>query len=146
MREIRRFVSPLRGPTVTAVAAALLAVGCRQSGPRVEILSPTNGAVVGPNVKVTLRAVGPRVVPANGMRAAGEGHHHVFVDMDPTPRDSIIPGATRRLYHVGTGADTVWLTGLAPGAHRLITVFAYGDHLPIKEVAADTVRIVVRVR
>lgn len=145
--QSRSIVVSWGGARMAAAAAlAVLAAGCRPAGPRVEIVSPRNGAIVGSSVLVTLRASpGLRVVPADGQRRAGEGHHHIFVDMDPPPRDSII-GTGRRIYHVGSGADTVTLTGLAPGSHRLIAVFAYGDHLPLAEVATDTVRIVVRLQ
>jgi hypothetical protein len=128
------------------MAAALFAAGCKPAGPRVQIVSPTRGAVVSGNVMVALRASsGVRVVPADGSRKAGEGHFHVLVDMGPPGGDSVI-GTGRGIYHLGTGTDrvNVSLAGLAPGTHYLVGVLAYGDHLPLKEVAADTVRIVVR--
>lgn len=113
-------------------------------GPRAIIVSPADGDTVGPEVRVTLRAEGVHVVPADGMRVLGQGHHHLFVDTDPTPAGLPIPAGVPGIVHIGTG-DSAWtLSGLAPGAHRLIAVLAYGDHVPMTGVAPDTVRIVVR--
>jgi hypothetical protein len=69
----------------------------------------------------------------------------VLVDRGIPGGDSVIPTG-QGIYHLGTGTDRVNipLAGMAPGTHFLIGVLAYGDHLPLKEVAADTVRIVVR--
>lgn len=106
------------------------------------ILSPADGDTVGTEVLVTLGVTGARAVPADGMRREGEGHHHLFVDADLTPPDSIIP-KTEGIHHIGSGADTLRLVGLAPGTHRLITRFAYGDHVPMAGVATDTIWILV---
>jgi len=144
MDSVSRTSSRYRAQVLAVVA--LLGAGCKPAGPRVQIVSPARGAVVSGSVLVALRASpGLRVVPADGLRKAGEGHFHVLVDVGPPGGDSVIrtgPG----IYHLGKGTDTITvsLAGLAPGTHHLIAVFAYGDHLPLKEVAADTARIVVR--
>lgn len=107
------------------------------------IVSPADGDSVSADILFRLSVAGARAVPADGMRREGEGHHHVFVDADLTPTDSIIP-KTDGVYHIGSGADTLRLQGLTPGPHRIITRFAYGDHIPMTSMATDTVWIVVR--
>jgi hypothetical protein len=134
---LRRLALLLVVPAVVACErAATPSVG-------VEIVSPRDNAETAPDVLVELRVSGARAVLADGSRKEGEGHHHLFVDVDPTHLDSIIP-RTPGIFHLGTGGDTLRLTGLTPGAHRVIAVFAYGDHVPIQAVAADTVTFTVR--
>lgn len=107
------------------------------------VVSPADGDTVSADVVVRLSVTGARVVPATGIRVDGEGHHHLFVDADLTPADSAIP-KTDGVYHIGSGADSLLLQGLAPGSHRIIARFAYGDHVPMPDVATDTIWVVVR--
>jgi hypothetical protein len=84
-----------------------------------------------------------KVVPATGMAVAGEGHHHVYLDVDPpTEPGAILTGPG--IFHLGKGVDSLRLDSLAGGSHRLIAVFAAGDHVPMAAVRRDTVRFVVR--
>lgn len=113
--------------------------------PRVEIVQPAEGdSAAGPDVHVMLRAHGIRVAPAQGERVEGEGHHHLFVDRDPTPLADTIPKEGQGIHHLGTGAEEFTLMNVSPGEHRIIAVFAWGDHVPIPGVQADTVRFHVR--
>jgi hypothetical protein len=107
------------------------------------VVSPASGDTVAAEVLIRLSVTGARVVPANGMRIEGEGHHHLFVDADLTPADSAIPQAVG-IHHLGSGADTLRLEGLAPGTHRVITRFAYGNHVPMTTMATDTIWFVVQ--
>jgi len=109
----------------------------------VTILSPRSGDTTDASLTVRLAVSGATVVPADGSHMDGQGHHHLFVDVDPTPSDSVIP-KREGVYHIGTGADSLRLERLAPGPHRLIAVFAYGDHVPMTSVKPDTVNFVVR--
>jgi hypothetical protein len=107
------------------------------------ILSPADGDTVPPDFVVRLSVTGEKVVPATGIRVEGEGHHHLFVDAELTPVDSAIP-KTEGVYHIGSGADSLLLQGLAPGTHRIIARFAYGDHVPMPGVATDTIWVTVQ--
>jgi hypothetical protein len=111
--------------------------------PAVTITAPTEGGTTGPRLVVRLAATGVRVVAASGTRVAGEGHHHVFLDADPGPPESVI-GTGGGIFHLGSGVDSLVLDSLAPGPHRLIAVFAAGDHVPMAEVRADTVQFEVK--
>ena len=72
-------------------------------------------------------------------------NHHLFIDVDPSASDSVIP-KTAQIIHLGNGASEVTLTPeqLPRGKHRIIAVFAWGDHVPMKGVRADTVTFTVR--
>jgi hypothetical protein len=120
----------------------LLGLGCGGQ-PAVRIASPADGDSVTGSLLVRLIATGVRVVPATGVAVAGEGHHHVYVDVDPIEATGPIltgPG----IYHLGKGVDSLRLDGLTAGPHRLIAVFASGDHVPMAGVRRDTARLVVR--
>lgn len=108
------------------------------------ILSPAEGDTVGVDVKVTLGAQGVTIEKATGTRAEGIGHHHLFLDEAPTAADVAIPPASPTRVHLGTGATEHTFRGVAPGPHRIIAVVAYGDHVPMVGVKADTVNIVVK--
>jgi hypothetical protein len=108
----------------------------------VAIVSPTEGAVINDTVRIQLSATGIAMVAATGQRKDGEGHHHLFIDVDPTPDTVMIP-KDERIRHLGTGADTVSLV-LSPGTHRIIAVAAWGDHVPVAGARRDTVTFEVR--
>jgi len=141
-------ILPWRLPPRLALPVFLLLGGCTdRPDPAVEpaasrILSPSDGDTVSADVLLHLGVTGARAVPATGLRVEGEGHHHVFVDVDLPPADSAIP-KTEGIHHVGSGADTLRLTGLTPGPHRIITRFAWGDHVPMPGVATDTIWVTV---
>jgi hypothetical protein len=108
------------------------------------ILSPAEGDTVGPDITVTLGATGVTIEKASGIRTEGIGHHHLFLDDNATPADQPIPPATPTTVHLGTGANEHTFRGVAPGPHRIIAVLAYGDHVPMVGVRADTVNVVVK--
>ena len=109
----------------------------------VTILSPTEGeSVAGPNVTVRLGASGVTIVPAAN-HDAGTGHHHIFVDRDPTPLTDTIPAGVADIRHLGQGQTEFTIEGLAPGEHRLIAVIANWGHVPLSPPAMDTVRFTV---
>ncbi|MBI2537460.1 MAG: M20/M25/M40 family metallo-hydrolase, partial [Gemmatimonadetes bacterium] len=55
------------------------------------MLQPADGDTLGSDVRVLLGAEGVEVVPADGQRVAGRGHHHLFIDTDPSPPGAAIP-------------------------------------------------------
>ncbi len=110
----------------------------------VEILSPAEGDTVSLPFTVTLGATGVEVVAADGTRQAGKGHHHLIIDGDAPTTDSLPLAAAPAVIHLGTGATERVIDSLAPGPHRIIAVFASGDHVPMATVARDTVNFVVK--
>ncbi len=125
------------GSVDTAAATASAAA------PSVEILSPADGDSVSLPFTVTLGATGVDVVSATGVAEAGKGHHHLAIDID-APADSLALPAAPAVIHLGTGVSEYVIESLAPGPHRIIAIFAAGDHVPMTSVARDTVTVIVR--
>lgn len=124
----------------------LLGMACGKTEPvvsgAVAFVTPTDDAVVGDTFVVRLSAEALKIVPATGTPVAGEAHHHVFVDIDPTPDSIPIPKGAG-IFHIGTGADSLVLS-LPAGMHRLIAVPATGDHIPTRGATRDTLNIEVK--
>jgi hypothetical protein len=108
----------------------------------VRIVEPAEGAAVTLPFTIRLEATGVLVVPADGQRTPGQGHHHLFFDVSPTPGESAIP-KTNEIVHLGSGATEFVVESLAPGPHRIIAVMANGAHIPMAGVASDTVNVSV---
>ena len=133
-----------------AVLLVLVGPGCTRGetppnadAPRVEIVAPADGDTVSLPLTVRLSASGVEVVPATGAAEAGKGHHHLAVGID-VPADTIpLPGAPV-VIHLGTGASEHVIDSLPPGSHRIIAIFAAGDHRPMAAVGRDTVTVIVR--
>lgn len=129
-------------PASLALLLPLLACAPAKPVARVFFIAPADGAVVGDTVHFKLGAENLTIVAANGQRVEGEAHHHLFIDVDPTPDTSMIP-KNDAIRHLGSGADTVTLV-LAPGPHRIIAVAASGDHVPVVGAVRDTLQFVVK--
>lgn len=127
-----------RAPTPAAEA-----VPAAPATPQVTIASPATGDTTGADVTVVLRAEGITIAPASGVREAGVAHHHLFLDREPPDTGGAIP-AEEGVVHLGKGDSTHAYAGLAPGAHRVIAVLAWGDHVPVEGARRDTVEFVVR--
>ncbi len=109
----------------------------------VTIVQPMNGAAVtGPNLQVVYGVTNLRIAPA-GTPDPGTGHHHLFVDVDPTPAGQVIPAGQPGIIHLGMAQTEHMVEGLAPGPHRLIAVVADGMHIPLDPPVTDTVDISV---
>jgi len=129
---------------VFPAAFAALQLACGSGAPAsVSILAPAEQDSTARDVLVRLGVAGARAVAADGRHVEGEGHHHLFLDVDPSPLGQPIPKGDA-IFHLGSGADTLRLTGLAPDPHRLIAVFASGDHVPMPAIRLDTVHFIVR--
>lgn len=109
----------------------------------VTITQPMDGAeVAGPSVEVVFETQGLAVVEA-GVMDAGTGHHHIFLDVDVTPMDEVIPAGVEGIIHKGDGTSVHLLEGVAPGSHRIIAVVADGMHVPLDPPVVDTVTFTV---
>ncbi len=109
----------------------------------VQIVSPAEGDTVGANVTVVLAAQGVTIEKASGIRVAGFGHFHLFLDSPPSAEDVVIPPNSDHIVHIGSGVSTHTYTALAEGAHEIIAVVGYGDHALMNTIR-DTVRFVVK--
>lgn len=109
----------------------------------VDITSPGEGDSVTLPITLTLGATGVEVVPASGQREEGKGHHHLVIDGD-VPADGAPLPQPPVVYHLGNGASDKVLDSLPPGPHRVIAVFASGDHVAMPNVKRDTLTFIVR--
>ena len=111
--------------------------------PEVTITSPADGDSVLQPFTVTLGAAGVEVIAATGTSEPGKGHHHLVLDGD-VPSDTAALPKPPLVYHLGTGATEKVMDSLTPGSHRIIAVFAGGDHVPMTSVKRDTITVIVR--
>lgn len=136
-----------------AVVATLSACGPKEAqdaaldtpppAPTVEILAPAAGDTITLPFTVRLATNGLTIAPASGVREEGIGHHHLLINLDPTPDGEPIPAAEGYV-HLGSGVSEYVLDALPPGEHRIIAILAWGDHVPMTGSVRDTVRFVVR--
>lgn len=135
--------------SVCVIAAAFLGACSRGgggSGSRVSatINSPAEGDTVrGSAVHVALGVSGIELAPAADERP-GTAHHHLFLDVDPTPPDQKIPSGVTGIVHLGRAQTEYHWDSVTAGPHRIIAVLADWQHVPIASAAADTVRFVVQ--
>jgi hypothetical protein len=110
----------------------------------VSIVSPKDGDTTGTDVTVVLSKEGPvSIEKANTMKAEGVGHYHLFLDTTAVAEGQVIPPATKRMIHIGTGDSSYTFKGLAPGQHEIVAVIGYGDHSAMA-AKRDTVHFVVK--
>jgi hypothetical protein len=154
---VRHFARIVLTPLVAGLAAVAL-TGCGSSEqapadsaattadvemPSVQILSPADGDTVSVPFTITLGASGVEVVPATGVVEEGKGHHHILIDGEE-PSDTLPLPPPPVVIHLGNGASEKLIEALEPGPHRIIAIFATGDHVPMAGVRRDTINIVVR--
>jgi hypothetical protein len=109
----------------------------------VMIVSPKEGDSTGADVTVVLSKQGVDIQKANGARAEGVGHYHLFIDTTSTADGQVIPPTDKHIVHIGTGDSTFTLKGLTPGPHEIVAVIGYGDHSTMA-AKRDSVHFVVK--
>jgi hypothetical protein len=107
--------------------------------PTVTIVTPAEGSTLeGSDAVVTLTVEGIEVAPIAEGRM-DTGHHHLYLDVDLTPLELMVPLDNPQIIHMGDGRSTHTFEGLAPGEHRVIAVLADPTHTPIDPPVVDTV-------
>ncbi|MHA6203096.1 DUF4399 domain-containing protein [Dyella soli] len=120
-------LATLTGSAFAADAPALPTTKA-PAGAEVYIVSPKDGATVGPDVTVVFGLKGMGVAPA-GVKKEGTGHHHLLVDVKELPAASQpIPKDEQHL-HFGNG-QTETTVKLTPGTHTLQLELADENHIP----------------
>jgi hypothetical protein len=109
----------------------------------VMIVSPKEGDSTGTDVTVVLSKQGVDIQKANGTRAEGVGHYHLFLDTAATADGQVIPPTNKHIVHIGTGDSTFTFKGLTPGPHEIVAVIGYGDHSAMA-TKRDSVHFVVK--
>ncbi len=147
-------------PAILAAALTAATIGCNRADqpatsdtvaaapamtvePSVSIVSPADGDSVSQPFTLRLEAQGVEVIAATGTSEPGKGHHHLVIDGD-SPADTLPLPAMPVVIHMGTGATERVIDSLAPGPHRIIAIFAGGDHVPMTSVKRDTITVIVR--
>lgn len=126
------------------IAAAALAA-CAGPRPAVHIGEPAEGATLsGPAVHVVLEVRGVELAPAADQRP-GTAHHHLFLDVDPSPAGEAIPMGVPGFIHLGKAQTEFTIDSVPPGRHRIIAVLADPSHLPLPDAVRDTVFVTVDV-
>lgn len=115
--------------TVTAaIAAQGLPVTKAPAGAEVYLITPKDGATVGPEVTVRFGLKGMGIAPA-GVAKADTGHHHLLLDVKVLPAaGQPIPKDAQHL-HFG-GGQTQTTLRLAPGTHTLQLELGDANHVP----------------
>ena len=130
MRTRKHRVIVVAGLVGLVFAFAVLSVWA-QAGPTLKITSPKNGeTIAGDTVKISYESTGAKIVPAADAKAKEEAHFHLFVDRaDFKPGVEIPRGMEKEgIYH--TAATSFEVKGLKPGAHKVIVVLSYNNHVP----------------
>lgn len=121
-------LASLATATAMAADAPALPVTKAPAGAEVYIVSPKDGATVGPEVTVVFGLKGMGVAPA-GVKKEGTGHHHLLVDVDTLPSAGApIPNDATHI-HFGKGQTETSLK-LTPGKHTLQLELGDENHIP----------------
>ena len=134
----------------TAASAALWLGACASptdpnrapaSGAGVYFVEPANGAVVSSPFKVRFGIQGMEVKPA-GDQVAGQGHHHLLINLASQPKGEIIPIDDTHI-HFGK-AQTEAEVKLPPGTYKLTMQFADGFPLSYGKDMSATNTVTVK--
>jgi hypothetical protein len=128
---------------VDTTPAAVAPVPAPVTTPTVMIVSPVENDSTGHDVTVTLSSKNVTIAKADAAHVEGIGHYHLFLDTIPSMDTLPIPPTTKNVVHIGTGDSTYTFKGLKAGAHQIIAVLGYGNHVPMPSVT-DTVNFVVK--
>jgi hypothetical protein len=138
------FALALAGLVTTAMAAApALPTTAAPASAEVYIISPADGATVGPEVTVRFGLKGMGVAPA-GVVKENTGHHHLLVDVKDLPAAGQPIPADARHIHFG-GGQTQTTLKLTPGTHTLQLELGDANHVPF-EPALVSKKITIHVK
>jgi hypothetical protein len=128
---------------VAVAAAQELPATRAPAGAEVYLITPKDGATVGPDVTVRFGLKGMGVAPA-GVAGEHTGHHHLLVDVKELPAaGQPIPKDQQHL-HFG-GGQTETTLKLAPGVHTLQLELGDANHVPFDPPLVSK-RITIRVK
>ena len=93
----------------------------------ITILSPSEGATVGPTFDLRLDVRGFTLVEPNGSFDGASGHLYVIVDGSPPPPNQLVRPGSGPVRLVG---ERMTIRNLAPGRHTILVVGANGYTVP----------------
>ena len=87
-----------------------------------------DGQTVTSPLKFEMGVENLKVDTANGILKPASGHHHLLIDLDSIPMETIVP-PTDSVHHIHFGkAQTKGEVKLTPGKHTLVLQFADAMH------------------
>jgi len=102
--------------------------------PEVQIISPADGATVGP--RFTMEVKPSNFTPALDLEGkpnlAGYGHYHVFVDMDMSSMSGDMMSMAGMVGMPGSNSFPVDLSAWPAGKHTITVELVQNDHTPIE--------------
>lgn len=134
----------MAGLIALVFALAVMSVGA-QGGPILKITSPKDGATIaGDTVTIAWESQGVKIVAAADAKAKEEAHFHLFADREDFRLGVEIPRGMEKegIYH--TAKNSHELKGLKPGAHKVIVVLSYNNHVPWEPLVTATVRFTTK--
>jgi len=112
-------------------------------GAKVYIISPQDGEEVDSTFTVLFGLKGMGVAPA-GIDFPNTGHHHLLINAESLPDESLPMPMSASLMHFGKGQTQVTLT-LEPGEHRLQLVLGDFLHIPHQPaVISEEITVIVK--
>lgn len=112
---------------------------------KVTIVEPINQQKVTSPVKICMEVEDLIVEPKNKITDNtaydGKGHHHIL--FNSLPADLSKPIGQNEI-HMGDGSSCGTFE-LKPGRHVIISLFAYGNHVPYDPVISDKIIITVKI-
>lgn len=119
---------------------ALPAASTSSATPTVKIVSPQNGATIGPNT--TLQIASTNFNPSCDLEGKppvkGYGHYHVMIDMGKGPASSPLAGLVLMPCQSSVPLD---LSGWPSGQHTITVALAQDDHTPVPGTQAATITV-----
>ena len=120
-------------------ALAVLSVGA-QTGPTLKVTSPVNGEnFPGDTVTITYEATGVKIVPGSEAKVKEEAHFHLFLDREDFRAGVEIPRDMEKEGIFHTPKNSHELKDLKPGAHKVVVVLSYNNHVPWEPFVTATV-------
>lgn len=119
---------------------------CFAEGGKITITKPKDGETVKIPFEVCFTVENLEVAKAGKDNAAGKGHHHILIDVDPV-KDAFDPNSKELnkygkgiLIHLSTGGSCQTVNKqVAPGKHKLSGVFTQNNHVPYTPIIGNTI-------
>jgi hypothetical protein len=104
---------------------------------------PTDTTLAARNITIEVSVTNFNIVEKlSGTPAAGEGHLHYYLDVDP-PTTAGEPAITdEESFRASTETSLLW-ENVSPGSHTLSVQLVNNDHTPLEPPVTDSIRITV---
>ncbi len=116
-----------------------------QPAPQVTITSPADSASVpAGDITVSIQVANFNIVDKQGQaNAAGEGHIHFYLDVNPVPTDPgkpAIPADAKAVWAHVSGTNYMFM-GVSPGTHTIAVELVNNDHTPLQPAVVRSITV-----